>query len=98
MYARILDKEQLRTTSDSAVIKRAIADKTPIWIELEKQTPETDDLLANVLHLHPLTIEDIWNDRTFPKLDDFESYLYVLIHGVRSAKDGLFDLVELDVV
>ena len=98
MYARILDKEHLRTTSDSAEIKRAIADKMPIWIELENQSPETEELLANVLHLHALTIEDIWNDRTFPKLDDFESYLYVLIHGVRSAKDGLFDLVELDVV
>src|SRR4051812_8478207 len=98
MYARILEKEQLRTTSDSAEIKRAIADKAPIWIELEKKTPETEDLLANVLHLHPLTIEDIWAERTFPKLDDFDNYLYVLIHGVRSANAGLFDLVELDVV
>jgi magnesium transporter len=98
MYARILDKDKLRTTSDYEEIKRAIADKAPTWVELEKQTPDTDDFLANVLKLHPLSIEDIWNDRTFPKLDDFENYLYVIIHGVRTAKDGLFDLVELDVV
>ncbi|MDB4953825.1 MAG: Magnesium and cobalt transport protein CorA [Myxococcales bacterium] len=98
MYARILDHDKLRTTADYAEIKRAIDHKVPIWVELEAKTPETDDFLANELKLHPLTIEDIWNDRTFPKLDDFDNYLYVIIHGVRTAKDSPLELVELDVV
>lgn len=98
MQARIADHEAVRTTSDLAEIRAALAAGTPIWIELGAQTPEADVLLADVLHLHPLTVEDIWATRTAPKLEDYGEYLYLIIHSVRGAKGGVFDLVELDVV
>jgi magnesium transporter len=98
MYARILEGDQLRVTTDYADIKRALADKRPIWIELEKQTADTDDLLRDVLQLHPLTIEDIWQVQRNPKIDDYPTYLYVVVHGVRGTKRGMFDLIELDVI
>jgi magnesium transporter len=97
MQARILDHDQVRTTTDLADIRAALAAKLPIWIELERQSADTDALLAD-LHIHPLTIEDIWQTRTFPKLDDFDDYVYAIVHGVSGAKAGSVELVELDVL
>jgi magnesium transporter len=48
--------------------------------------------------LHPLTIEDIWATRSQPKLEDYETYLYLIIHGVAGTKAGEIELIELDLV
>ncbi|HMG54339.1 MAG TPA: magnesium/cobalt transporter CorA [Kofleriaceae bacterium] len=98
MQARILDGDKLRTTTDPAEIRAALADDLRIWIDLERQTPEATALLADVLKLHPLTIEDIWADRSRPKIDDFDDYLYVIVHGIGAAKHDKLQSVEIDVV
>jgi magnesium transporter len=98
MQARILDGEQLRTTTDPAQIRAALAADQRIWIDLERQSPEADALLTDVLKLHPLTIEDIWAERSRPKIDDFDAYLYVIVHGIGAAKHDKLQTVELDVV
>ena len=67
-------------------------------MELERQDAEADVLLNEVLHIHPLTIEDIWTTRSTPKLEDYDNYLYVRIHGVDGATGGVLKLIELDVV
>jgi magnesium transporter len=98
MQARILDGDKLRTTTSPAEIRAAIAEERRIWIDLERQSPEADTLLADILKLHPLTIEDIWNNRSRPKIDDFDPYLYVIVHGVGAATHDKLKSVELDVV
>lgn len=97
MHARILKGEQLLTTSSLEQIRGAIAAKLPIWVELEGPSADANALLA-ALNIHPLTVEDIWGTRSVPKLEDYDSYLYVIIHGVRGARHGAFDLIELDLV
>lgn len=98
MQARILDGDKLRTTTDPAEIRAALADDRRIWIALERQTPDADALLGEVLRLHPLTIEDIWAERSRPKLDDFDAYLYVIVHGIGAARHDKLQTVEIDVV
>jgi magnesium transporter len=98
MQARILDGDQLRTTTDPAEIRAALASDMRIWIDLERQSPEADALLAGVLKLHPLTIEDIWAERSQPKIDDFDGYLYVIVHGIGAARRDRLQTVEIDVV
>ena len=97
MHARILEGEQIRATRDAKEIDAALTAGLPIWIELEQQDHACDTLLAQTLHLHPLTIEDIWSDRPAPKVEAYDSYLYVIVHGIRSVKRGI-ELAELDVV
>src|SRR5215510_5007368 len=98
MQARILDGDQLRTTTDPAEIRAALASDMRIWIDLERQSPEADALLAGVLKLHPLTVEDIWAERSQPKIDDFDGYLYVIVHGIGAARRDRLQTVEIDVV
>jgi magnesium transporter len=97
MHARILEGEQIRATRDAKEIDAALTAGLPIWIELEQQDHACDTLLAQTLHLHPLTIEDIWSDRPAPKVEEYDGYLYMIIHGIRSVKRGI-QLAELDVV
>ena len=98
MLARVLeDGRKIVATTDPAVIKAAIAEKKRIWIELERQSPEADAVLAQ-LEIHPLTIEDIYGSGSRPKVDDFPNYLYVVVHGIGSAKRKKLDLVEVDLV
>src|SRR3954468_17052940 len=98
MQARILEGDKLRTTTDPAEIRAALGSGLRIWIDLERQTPDADALLADVLKLHPLTIEDIWADRSRPKIDDLDAYLYVIVHGIGPAKHDKLATVEIDVV
>ena len=97
MLARILSEGKIVATTDPVAIKAAIADKKRVWIELERQSPEADAMLTH-LELHPLTIEDIYASGAQPKVDDFPNYLYVVVHGIGSARRKKLDLVEVDIV
>jgi magnesium transporter len=98
MQARILDGDKLRTTTDPAEIRAAFAEQRRIWVDLERQSPEADALLTDVLKLHPLTVEDIWAERSRPKIDDFDEYLYLIVHSIGAAKHDKLQTVEIDVV
>jgi magnesium transporter len=97
MHARILEGDKLRTTDKLDDIRAAIAAKQPVWIDLEGES-DAGNALLHEPDIHSLTIEDIWASRSMPKLEDYENYLYVIVHGVKSAKGRDFELIELDVV
>ena len=70
-----------------------------VWIDLEAATTEEEDaVLSNLLHLHPLTIEDCRTDHSEPKIEEFPDYLYLIVHGVRRDKTSArnFTTKELD--
>jgi magnesium transporter len=98
MEARILDGDKLRISHDPKEIHDAIERKLPTWVELQQQDHACDVLLAEQLELHALTIEDIWATRSAPKLEDYEHYLYIIIHGIAGTKAGQIELIELDIV
>lgn len=97
MEARILEGDKLRISQDPKEIHQALEDKKPIWIELQQKDHACDVLLAKQLNLHPLTIEDIWASRSQPKLEDYDNYLYIIVHGIE-AKGTKIKLIELDLV
>ena len=70
MHARLLEHDQLRKTSSLEEIRAAIAQKLPIWVELDGPSDDANALLA-ALNIHPLTVEDIWGNRSSPKLEDY---------------------------
>jgi magnesium transporter len=98
MEGRILHGSKLIVTRDPARIHQALEQSEPIWVELEKQDHDCDRLLGEQLGLHALTIEDIWSDSAQPKLEDYERYLYLMLHSIVSGDDGKVQLAELDLV
>jgi magnesium transporter len=98
MQARILEDNKLRTTTSFAEIRAAFAAGQRIWVDLERKSADADALLTDVVKLHALTIEDIWADRSRPKIDDFDEYLYVIVHGIGATRQDKLHTVEIDVV
>jgi magnesium transporter len=75
------------------------AEKTSVWIDFVEATPEEVQLLTETFALDPLTVEDCVADLHHPKIDDFEHYLYLVVHGVRAgSRRGEMKTVELDMV
>lgn len=57
-----------------------------------------ETLLRDVLHFHPLAVEDILVEASTPRIDDWGDYLYVVLHAVRwDAQLQEVDTAELDV-
>jgi magnesium transporter len=98
MEARFLVGSTLHVTRVPAEIHDALASKHQIWIELEHQDHACDELLSRQLALHSLTIEDIWGERSQPKLEEYDDYLYIIVHSIAGTTADQVQLVELDLV
>jgi magnesium transporter len=81
-------------------LRAALAeDKTRVWVDFSSATPEEVELLTQTFRLDPLTVEDCVSNLHHPKIDDFDHYLYLIVHGVRAGSArGQMKTIELDVV
>jgi magnesium transporter len=82
-------------------IKTAITDTTGLlWVSLEQPSEsEITAILRDIFQFHPLAIEDCQSfGYQTPKVDDFGSYLFIVVHAIHSHED-LADLetAELNV-
>lgn len=102
MRALILDGDAVVQTTDLDEVADAHGQGKRFWIELDGRTPEAERLLEEVLKIHPLAIEDVWNDTGIPKVEDFTDYVQLVMHGVReedvAGSDVPLALAELDVI
>lgn len=70
-----------------------------VWVSLETTTSdEFKTVLSDLFHFHPLAIEDCQSQGYQPpKVDDFGSYLFIVIHGIGvDSSSGDLVLKELD--
>ena len=102
MRALILHGETVRETSEFADVAIAHAAGEHFWVELDERSDEATAFMEKTLGIHPLAIEDVWNDVSLPKVEDFGDYVQIIIHGIReddrSSKDVPLELAELDVL
>jgi magnesium transporter len=100
--ALILEGDTIVKATSFDGVERAHRQGQRLWIELDKRSEEADKLLFEVLGLHPLAIEDIWNDVGIPKIEDFGEYVQLVMHGVQDTNQEdearPFGLAELDVI
>ena len=75
--------EGLRHTNDAGELPGLIADPDRVtWVDLEDPDEEETVLLETVFRFHVLAIEDCIHSRSFPKIDVFEDYLFLVVHGI----------------
>ncbi|MGZ3420068.1 MAG: magnesium/cobalt transporter CorA [Polyangiales bacterium] len=73
------------------------------WIDLLGRSPEAERVLGpDGANVHSLVVEDVFGDCTRPKIEDYDTYLYVLFHApTPTPKDNdpeTIDLVEIDLL
>ncbi len=69
-----------------AAISELLAEDEPdtmVWVDFCAPTKEELDELASELHLHELAVEDALGPHQRPKLDHYESHLFLATHAVR---------------
>ncbi len=71
-----------------------------LWVDFQGTPPDEDEpILRDIFHFHPLAIDDALQETHVPKVDDWGSYLYIVLHSVEFAAemDEFLNLPELDV-
>ncbi|MCE0499638.1 MAG: magnesium transporter CorA family protein [Methylacidiphilales bacterium] len=83
---------------DSDALRLVRADKgLLIWVNLFAPTAEeTKAILEDVFSFHPLAIEDCLSISRYPKIEDYEDYLFLVMHAVAFSKEEQFRTTELD--
>jgi magnesium transporter len=53
-----------------------------LWVDLAAPTPDEFRILDEVFHFHPLAIEDAVATVHHPKIEPYDGYLYLILHGI----------------
>ena len=57
--------------------------RVTIWADLATPTPEESRLiLADTFKFHPLAVEDATSEIHHPKVEAYDEYLYLILHGI----------------
>jgi magnesium transporter len=92
------DGKLVASNLDSDALRLVRADKgLLIWVNLSSPSrEEAMSILEDVFAFHPLAIEDCLAETRYPKIEDYEDYLYLVMHAVAFSKEDQFRTTELD--
>src|SRR5919205_160156 len=96
VYRRSIPKIQENFTT--ADLPELLKDESAvIWVDMESPTEADEQVLLDVFRFHPLTVEDCRENRHYPKIEEFDSYIYFIVHGVTAdTSPDRFNTIELD--
>jgi magnesium transporter len=68
-----------------------------VWVDLDQPTDdEIKAVLEGLFQFHPLAIEDCVTPSPLPKIEDYETYLFMVTHAVDYTRQDKFATTELD--
>jgi magnesium transporter len=68
-----------------------------LWVDLDNPTDEeVRTVLEGVFQFHPLAIEDCVTPSSLPKIEDYEDYLFMVMHAVDFTRTEKFNTAELN--
>ena len=56
------------------------------WLDLERPSPDSIELLGELFGFHPLALEDSRHFGQRPKLDDYEDHMFLVYYGARARR------------
>jgi magnesium transporter len=70
-----------------------------IWMDLEDPTDGEIDILTDIFQFHPLSIEDCIFPQNRPKIEEFENYIFLVVHGIqyKAENDNAIITQELNI-
>ncbi len=68
-----------------------------MWVDLSDPQPEEiKDVLETLFAFHPLAIEDCVTPTDVPKVEDYDDYIFLVMHAVDFTRTEKFTTTELD--
>lgn len=79
-------------------VTQLLADGGLLWVDLDSTVRSQHAMLEKVFQFHPLAVEDTLNPNSRVKLEEYGSYLFIVIRGVGLAEDteDPYDLATQD--
>jgi magnesium transporter len=73
-----------------------------LWVDFEGESPTVcEPIMRDVFGFHPLAVDDALAESHVPKVDDWDDYVYVVLHGIVFDTDDdhgeHVDTLEIDV-
>jgi magnesium transporter len=91
-------KEAQVLSSETDLAPYLVRDDGVLWVDIEALTSADEAWLKSVFDFHELCLEDCTHPQVIPKLEEFPSYVFIVIHGVAQETGSYsFRLQELDV-
>jgi len=88
----LVEGRELRTGLSRDEFREVIANgQGLLWVDIYQEPREAvEPMLREIFGFHPLAIEDALDEAHVPKVDDWGSYLYVVLHAVLNStlQDG----------
>jgi magnesium transporter len=66
-----------------------------VWVDAEAEPRETLEALADRFALHPVTLDDFIGRDQRPKVEEFEQYVFLVVHALRAIRGDELDTDEL---
>jgi magnesium transporter len=57
-----------------------------LWVDVEAPTDTERRLLLDVFHFHELAVEDALAEVHHPKIETYDNFLYLILHGIEAAR------------
>jgi len=57
-----------------------------VWVDIQAPGEPERRLLADVFKFHELAVEDALSDAHHPKIETYEGFLYLILHGIAAGK------------
>ena len=61
---------------------------TYVWVDVELPDDSARPLLADVFRFHELSLEDAFSAVHHPKIELYDHYLYLILHGIQAGAGG----------
>ena len=81
--------ETIRPELDKAEIRSFFDNPSGLlWVDFQSRSEDCEQLMEEILHLHPLAIDDALRETHLPKFDDWGPYLYVVLYALSGGHDS----------
>jgi magnesium transporter len=89
---------QVEEISLAAVPDLLARSDAALWFDLDTPTQQDLEFLEKQLKIHHLTLEDVVNQNQRPKIESFESYVYLVIHPLIRKDHIAIEPAEVDLL
>lgn len=80
---------------DPAHLEDAFDTYGTLWVDVQGSDANEIRSMTDLFGFDPLAVEDIFDDIHYPKVDEFDDHLFVVLHGIAEV-DGRVGTMEVD--
>jgi magnesium transporter len=92
--------EQIQNIAADQIEAELMNDDGFLWVDIASESAETyRPFLRDVFKFHPLSIDDALQETHVPKVDEWDTYLYMVLRTVKTEPQDFFEIStpELDI-